>query len=169
MINIDFAEKYVIAIVETADAIKEALKKRNLCIKNSKIVPIEPKFKVGDWIVYCGKTSQITNVLSGGYCDDSNRYIAKHHEDKIHLWTIQDAKKGDVLHNNFNMTFIFQNINKFGAVESNFGIFNYDGRVFYNAHNNNCCGYISVVNFRPATQDEKKALYRAKKKTTKQS
>ena len=67
---------------------------------------IEPKFKVGDWIVDSqGLTHQIERVVEnvtihtfgydivgGGYFNDS--------VEGVRLWTIQDAKDGDVLYEN---------------------------------------------------------------------
>ena len=74
-------------------------------IKDGKIIvrKKEPKFKVGDWVVDGqGFTHQIERVVEnvtthtfgydivgGGYFNDDNKCA--------HLWTIQDAKDGDVL------------------------------------------------------------------------
>lgn len=64
---------------------------------------IEPKFKVGDWVVkrdmsdfYNGdKFAQITNIDDeGNYWLDCGTWITGR---EIRLWTIHDAKNGDVL------------------------------------------------------------------------
>lgn len=58
---------------------------------------IEPKFKVGDFVVgdYCfGKVTELTN---DAYLLDTGQGIPFSCEDNVHLWTIQDAKDGDVL------------------------------------------------------------------------
>lgn len=58
---------------------------------------IEPKFKVGDSIVndYCfGKVIEITN---DAYLLDTGQGIPFSCEHNAHLWTIQDARNGDVL------------------------------------------------------------------------
>lgn len=48
---------------------------------------IEPKFKVGDWIITPkNKVLQITSIDDTSYCDEQCRF-----------WTIEDAKDGDVL------------------------------------------------------------------------
>ena len=80
----------------------------------------EPKFKIGDWVVYerNGNTYQIHSINNS----DSNYiiYTCKplsntnsdwpcFHEDTIRLWTIQDAKDGDVLIANGTI-FLFKNI-----------------------------------------------------------
>lgn len=74
---------------------------------------IEPKFKVGDWIIskYTHLIKQISNNDNGCYetveidgtkRNDSYDFI----ECNFKLWTIQDARKGDVLVHN-DITFIF--------------------------------------------------------------
>lgn len=63
-----------------------------------------PKFKVGDWVVFNNKHQSIYQVekIEDGY------YILRHthgetfsvcvlHDESLRLWTIQDAKNGDVL------------------------------------------------------------------------
>ena len=92
----------------------------------------KPKFKAGDWIVFNGLTLYIKEVIQGYYrtisvgCTLTNSYdwdidnIAR-------LWTIQDAKDGDVLYSSdSNQPFIYKcrnddeqatcycGINKFG-------------------------------------------------------
>lgn len=60
---------------------------------------IEPKFKVGDFIVndYCfGKVIEITN---DAYLLDTGQGIPFSYEHNAHLWTIEDAKDGDTLIN----------------------------------------------------------------------
>ena len=63
---------------------------------------VEPKFKVGDWITDGEHIAQIVSVGTGLYVIDrkdrlgialSTKYIEKWY----HLWTIKDAKDGDVL------------------------------------------------------------------------
>lgn len=66
---------------------------------------VEPKFKVGDWVVFNNKHQSIYQVekIEDGY------YILRHthggtlrgcvlHDESLRLWTIQDAKDGDVLY-----------------------------------------------------------------------
>jgi len=76
----------------------------------------EPKFKVGDWItnnyaVWC--IESIHNGLyslknsNGGVISNSN---PKAIDNNFHLWTIQDAKEGDVLVAPSRTIFMFKNI-----------------------------------------------------------
>lgn len=63
---------------------------------------IKPRFKVGDWIVRGDIIAQILNIQEQYYVGldingkdfVSSRFL---NGDKIHLWTINDAKDGDVL------------------------------------------------------------------------
>ena len=71
----------------------------------------EPKFKVGDWIIYEDNIWKICNISLKTYYEllkINNEVSIRHFEgvDKTaHLWTIQDAKDGDVLM--ANAPFIF--------------------------------------------------------------
>ena len=75
-------------------AMLEELLAFNICNTTDKV---EPKFKVGDFIVndYCmGKVIELTD---DAYLLDSGQGIPFSCEHNVHLWTIQDAKDGDVL------------------------------------------------------------------------
>ena len=63
---------------------------------------IEPKFKVGDWITNGEYTWNVTDIKpldyvlqsqNGDVADDAISYV----DEEFHLWTIEDAKDGDVL------------------------------------------------------------------------
>ena len=73
-------------------------------------LPVEPKFKfkVGDWIVQNdnGTVSQITKTINGkdeygeyNAYEHTNGYFAACFENEYHIWTVQDAKDGDVITN----------------------------------------------------------------------
>lgn len=80
---------------------------------------IEPRFKVGDWIVFIKSKSiyqvekkenykyTLRHILGGSFC------LSFSNEDLIREWTIQDAMDGDVLvHNSFmfdDFIFIYNN------------------------------------------------------------
>ena len=70
---------------------------------------VEPEFKVGDWITFYGSNpfkilkieSEINGVLDYLLLDQNGHdfYFNKAHVDKnTRLWTIQDAKDGDIIH-----------------------------------------------------------------------
>ena len=81
---------------------------------------VEPKFKDGDWVVWDNKIScHIDNIYQGKeslmytITDAHNmtrNYSVKGFDNNSHLWTIEDAKDGDVLINWSNTAFIFKAI-----------------------------------------------------------
>ena len=80
---------------------------------------IEPKFKVGDWILYSGDhydgVRHITKIDENGYYIERNGLphgiIPFNHEICMRLWTIQNAKDGDVLACENGWTCIFKCLN----------------------------------------------------------
>jgi hypothetical protein len=62
---------------------------------------VEPKFKVGDWVVLTAgelsTTLQIVNIDTNKrlYWFNDSSYLPIVDEECLHLWTIQDAKEGD--------------------------------------------------------------------------
>lgn len=82
----------------------------------------EPKFKVGDWIVFNGLTLYINEVVKGYYRTISKGGIPNSYDWDIdaiaRLWTIENAKDGDVLcvkYGNNEMPFIFTGKQKYVA------------------------------------------------------
>ena len=89
---------------------------------------VEQKFHKGDWVVYCGKTCKITGLHNGIFTitnQDGSYFFNKVEsttEPVWHLWTIKDAKDGDVLcdyHETYDNPLIFI-LKKFEHV--NFGL-----------------------------------------------
>ena len=73
-------------------------------VEQKPVNKIEPKFKIGDWIA-CEElnTALIVNVDDNKYevefIDGNKGFSHIDYTDRLfHLWTIQDAKDGDVLH-----------------------------------------------------------------------
>ena len=62
---------------------------------------VEPKFKVGDWLIrndMVGVSCCITQIHEPYYYSTTDHtFISFREEDKYRLWTIQDARDGDVL------------------------------------------------------------------------
>ena len=76
---------------------------------------IELKFKVGDWVTDGEYTWKVTNIRrldyilqsqNGDTVDDTISYVDEH----FYLWTIEDAKNGDVLVADDNEPFIFKGL-----------------------------------------------------------
>lgn len=76
----------------------------------------EPKFNVGDWVVdeFTGSVYQIKDCIENvsnhkyGYDLTNGGYIGSNAVNHCHLWTIQDAKPGDVLVTDSERPFIFK-------------------------------------------------------------
>lgn len=80
-------------------------------------VSLEPKFKVGDWVVFnnCHQSIYQVEKIEDGY------YILRHthggtfrvcilHDENLRLWTIEDAKDGDVLYFDDDTIVMFKNL-----------------------------------------------------------
>jgi len=82
-------------------------------------VNVESKFKVGNWVVTDkGDTIQIDAANPGYYTLSNGMEFCTSYVDKYwHLWTIQDAKDGDVLSDGTTI-FIFKNLLSDGSVMS---------------------------------------------------
>lgn len=94
------------------EGIHEALEEQGLKYANGEIVEIahEPKFKVGDWVINksFGNVKQIKefdNDEKVWFTDGSGTFIE--FLNGYRLWTIQDAKVGDVLSASDGSLFIF--------------------------------------------------------------
>ena len=64
---------------------------------NLKEIKVEPKFKVGDFIVSdicCGKVIEVTDYA---YLLDTGQGLPFTYDYRAHIWTINDAKDGDIL------------------------------------------------------------------------
>ena len=110
----------------TQEVLSQQLRKQG---KQKSTDKIEPKFRVGDWLIFDENHNSIYQVER----IDNYRYYLRHYlggtlsvhfdNELIRLWTIQDAKNGDVL--------------QLGEVTAIFEEF---------IGNGNCCCYCSVCN-----------------------
>ena len=80
---------------------------------------VEPKFKVGDYVVGKYISGYITEVRDDCYLLDYQGFSIDK-QDNYHLWTIQDAKPGDVLVDNY--PFIFEKVDTSGHCYAYCGI-----------------------------------------------
>lgn len=74
---------------------------------------VEPKFYEGEWVVTSyGKVNQVIAVDEDGdgFTLDDYTYFGGSWCDKYHLWTIQDAKDGDVLVASDGSIFLFAGV-----------------------------------------------------------
>ena len=120
---------------EVCDNVSEKEKKGVLAYleKQSEQKPtdkIEPKFRKGDWIVFNGLTLYVKEVVKGFYITVSNGGTTNGYDWNIdniaRLWTIEDAKDGDVLFQDLmgGKTFIYNGVNLDMAILYSFIISN---------------------------------------------
>ena len=133
---------------------------------------IEPKFKVGDWIA--SNLSNSSNLLCIIGVDETNyevvtsqgstgvpfiRYIDKHY----HLWTIQDAKDGDVLTNDHHILILKELVYDWSSNGTPYSVKAYCGIKpngnFEIGKDNWCfCGTLHIF---PAAKEQRDALMKA--------
>ena len=95
-------------------AIEYALQEQGMRFYNGAVVPImnptfdsehntenkNAKFKVGDWVIgraTSNEPRQIAEITEEGYKSTYGGWYGFSFEEDMHLWTIRDAKKGDIL------------------------------------------------------------------------
>ena len=139
---------------------------------------VEPKFKVGDWVVSDDKdvhddyrVCKITKIVDGRYYIEGGDFISESSlaQYEYRLWTIQDAKDGDVLacplpkgYEVREQIFIFKGINSRDYVENCIEYYCRicDG-VFYVNEN----GYMGTTSspLYPATKEQRDLLFQKMK------
>lgn len=128
----------------------------------------EPKFKPGDWIVFNGLTLYIKEVVKGYYRTISKGGITNSYDwgiDNVaRLWTIQEAKDGDVLATDK----YYENISIFK--ENHFNPEDFKGFLFvhctYDRNNNHFYPMLLASqekNYRPATKEQSDLLFQKMK------
>lgn len=132
---------------------------------------VEPKFKVGDWITNGACTIQITSVDDRYYWHDNDCVGGdiESIDKEYHLWSIQDAKDGDVLcdyHETYDNPLIFI-LKKFECVY--FGLTrpsDYSSYCFLTASDRQRFKegtYHHEHNIRPATKEQRTLLFQKMK------
>lgn len=120
---------------------------------------IEPKFKVGDWVVrkdgenFCNgcKFAQITNIDDDKrHWFDSDSWLEK---EDIRLWTIQDAKDGDVLAED-SCIFIIQKLGDNNTAAKTYCTLYDDGEF-----NDGSILYFDIDSTKPATKEQRDRLF----------
>ena len=121
--------------------------------------PKFPKFKVGDWIVY--DTDSFTLLIKS--VRDVNYYFhqgaslpIKHIDEHYHLWTIQDAKDGDVLVSDLGNPFIYNGKIEFSFLGAYIGI-SRNGEIRLDIFPST--SWTSMNNVSPATKEQRELLF----------
>ena len=126
---------------------------------------IELKFKVGDWVVNTvGDINQVVKVLNDGYTLDDNTFISNSWAtEHYHLWTIADAKDGDVLVDSYSkdsIIILYKGIYKERSILAHCGWNGYNLSIKTNG-----LGYggLDNTNYSPATKEQRDLLFQKMK------
>lgn len=122
---------------------------------------VEPKFKVGDWVVRGDTIAQILGIQEQYYVglDIDGKYFTSSrflNADKIRPWTIQDAKDGDVLYCNNVIYLSHGNIKPLEQFHAYFGV-SFNGTPFTFINEWCCLAYKDKV--LPATKEQRDILF----------
>ena len=122
---------------------------------------VEPKFKIGDWIITPkNKVLQITNIEGTSYVfNNESHYWEIYYCDKqCRLWTIEDAKDGDALYSlDSCQPFIYKGRKSHEQATAYCGINKYDK--FFVKNTEDCI--IVLDKYVPATKEQRDTLERA--------
>ena len=124
---------------------------------------IEPKFKVGDWVVNkFGDSWHIDSLDKKNYQvsdgKENYNYFPISKQDEMHLWTIQDAKDGDVIFYDEGWICIFKCIH--GIWYSSYCFITDDGE-FHTGYERHAVDSIIHGNAHPATKEHRDILMKA--------
>lgn len=121
---------------------------------------VEPKFKVGDWIIFNGLLLRIDEIVDGYYRTTTIGGIPNSYDWDIdnvaRLWTIQDARDGDVLYMDNGVstcTFIYKSTNSIIIQKyASYNRFGFEGTTYLVLND----GYVC-----PATKKQRDTLMKA--------
>lgn len=128
---------------------------------------VEPKFNVGDWVAdNNGKVAIIYDLQKTryvGHYTDGTDFICKYSNEYLyHLWTIQDAKDGDVLfHSNSasNGIFIFKELLKYEFGEKVICYCDYDSEDHFCLGEHHTCCWSDAKILHPATKEQRDIIF----------
>lgn len=127
---------------------------------------VESKFKDGQWIVFNGLTLYINEVVKGYYRTISKGGTPNSYDWNIdnaaRLWTIQDAKDGDVLFHSdsaSNGIFIFKELLKYEFGEKVICYCDYDSEDHFCLGEHHTCCWADAKILHPATKEQRETLF----------
>lgn len=153
----DFQNAMNIATAKAYDkGMKDGLEKQGEQKPTDKV---EPKFKVGDYVVGKYISGYISEVRDDCYLLDYQGFLIDK-QDNYHLWTIQDAKDGDVLADG-NFPFIFKRIDSMQRTYAYCGI---NGHGNFSAETESELGeWTWMQDIKPATKEQRDLLFQKMK------
>lgn len=130
-------------------------------------IKIKPKFREGDWVVnklgdswhidsFDKKNYQVSNG-KGNY-----NYFPISKQDEMHLWSINDAKDGDVLFHSdsaSNGIFIFKELLKYEFGEKVICYCDYDSEDHFCLGEHHTCCWADAKILHPATKEQRDLLF----------
>lgn len=128
---------------------------------------VEPKFKVGDWIIsHYNHVAHIKAIDEKNYflsCDNGSceRLSIEYIDRNWHLWTIKDAKKGDVLANDHNILILKESVYDWYTNGTPYSVKAYcgikpNGNFEIGIDNWSFCGTLHI---HPATKEQRDLLF----------
>lgn len=143
---------------ESIDNAKKALAWLEKQGKQKSVDKVESKFKAGDWVVYCNEdVDLITGVEETGYIiNKGSGYIPFVCEGEMRLWTIEDAKDGDVLADG-DLPFIFKKIDAYNYTYAYCGI-SLSGN-FRIESDGELGEWTWMLDIKPATKEQRELLF----------
>lgn len=147
-----------------SESVMEAIKEE---VVNNGAEEYKPKFQIGDWIVNPGgEALHITGIKDSCYIfnDELHYWMTRYCDQKCHLWTIEDAKDGDILYTYYDPLLVFilkGNSKKYFNIEY---YCNYD--IIYSCfHCDPGCLHPTPREgqLRPATKENRELLFRKMK------
>ena len=130
---------------------------------------ITPKFHLGQWITDGYLGGQITSIEDNYSCYKIAGFIGGISisipfilQDNYHLWTIQDAKDGDVLFHSdsaSNGVFIFKEILQHGTIQKVACYCDYDSEDGLCLGENHTCCWTDSKTLHPATKEQSDLLF----------
>ena len=122
---------------------------------------VEPKFKVGDWVTNGRYTRLIVGINSDCpyymFKDGTSKRI-KDIDKKYYLWTIQDAKDGDILISFCKQPFIYNGKFTENVVGGYYGL-DVDGNFIFIEKSTKECNWTCNENIKPATKEQRDLLF----------
>lgn len=133
---------------------------------------VEPKFHKGEWIISDTASKdyhicKITGIKDGNYTIESTRGYKGYNQFDVfdtayRLWTIQDAKDGDVLFHSdsaSNGIFVFKEILQCGTIQKVLCYCDYDSKDGFCLGENHTCCWTNNKILHPATKEQCDMLF----------
>lgn len=131
-------------------------------------LPVQPKFKVHDWVVGNEGIFKITQYEDEhGYdiTDTTGRVVhfvsPDYVESNFHLWTVRDAKDGDILVSGIDNPFIYNGNIEFSSAGAYIGI-SRDGKIRLDMFPSK--SWTTIKDAKPATKEQRNLLFDKMKK-----